>query len=370
MRLLHIIPSAAPELGGPSTAVVEMSAAQARRGHAVTVSSVESGRNLTRPGFAAEVVHVDCRLTRGPLAAAWEFSAEQALWLRRSVSHYDAVHIHAIYRAHSFLASRLARSAGVPYVVRPAGSLNLSDRTRRSAGSKRLYWRLLEQSTLAGAHAVHATSESEAEQICALGIDTRVEVVPHGVAADLLRLDRGDGFTAASPRVLYLGRVAPKKGLDRLIAALAHLPDDVQLDVAGRQEEPYASHCRSAAADAGVANRVRWHGHVGEHARHQLLAQAAVFVLPSEDENFGIAVLEAMAAALPVIVSKGVALGSVIAEHRCGVVAERDPESLAEALHYLLTSPSEASAMGSRGRAVAAKQTWDAVALRLEDLYA
>ncbi len=175
---------------------------------------------------------------------------------------------------------------------------------------------------------------------------------------------------ARRPLLLFLGRVSWKKGLDRLVAALAEVPG-ATLAVAGNDEEGYRAHLERLAAGAGVAGRVLFLGPVHGAGKAALLRGADLMVLPSYSENFGNVVLEAMAAALPAVVTPEVGLAPVVAESGAGLVAEGDPPRLAAALRALLADPDRRRAMGERGAAEAARRFgWDTIAARMEEVYA
>jgi glycosyltransferase involved in cell wall biosynthesis len=174
---------------------------------------------------------------------------------------------------------------------------------------------------------------------------------------------------AGPPFILFLGRVSWKKGLDRLVAALPHAPGAV-LAVAGNDEEGYRPALERLAAAHGVADRVAFLGPVQGNAKQRLLAAARTLVLPSYSENFGNAVLEAMAAGCPVVVTPEVGLAETVQTTGCGLVVDGSPETLGGALRRLLDDREAAEAMGRRGAEAAATQfAWPVVAREMERVY-
>jgi len=293
--------------------------------------------------------------------------------LRHTVAGFDVVHTHAIYLWPLWAAAREARRAGVPYVVSPRGMLEKELIERKSAIWKAALIGFVERANLQGAAAVHVTSRREAVEAEAFGFSLRqVTEIPNGVD-----LDRAGGSAspaiagaiAAAPYVLFLGRINWKKGLDRLIEAIAHAPG-ARLIVAGNDEEGYQPALESIARRSGVSDRVIFTGPVYGADKTALIDGARALVLPSYSENFGNVVLEAMAAGRPVIVSREVGLADLVRESGSGLVTDGMPERLGDAIAELSNDVRAGDAMGRRGRAAAARYSWDSVAAQMETLYA
>jgi glycosyltransferase involved in cell wall biosynthesis len=169
--------------------------------------------------------------------------------------------------------------------------------------------------------------------------------------------------------VLYLGRLSWKKGLDRLIAALAHVPD-ATLALAGGDDEGIRPRLEQSARAAGVADRILFLGPVDGAARTALLHRSAVLALTSYSENFGNAVLEAMAAGTPVLVTEEVGLATEVKSSGAGVVCAGEPSAVGAALRDLLADPERRATMGRAGRgAVAQRYGWAQVAAEMEGVY-
>jgi glycosyltransferase involved in cell wall biosynthesis len=288
---------------------------------------------------------------------------------------FDIAHLHSVFLRPTAIAARAAERAGVPYLVAPRGMLVPDLLRRRGRWRKGLWIRLVERRTLARAAGLHATSALEAEEAGRLGLPLpRIFVVPNGV--EMEPYEPGDPVSPAvgaviggDPFLLFLGRLSWKKGLDRLIPALVHVPG-VILAVAGNDEEGIGPTLAALTAEHGVAGRVIFLGEVGGTDKAALLHRTAGLVLPSYSENFGNSVLEAMAAGRPVVVTPEVGLADVVRESGAGVVVDGDPQTLGAALRSLLADPAGADAMGARGAAVVAQGFgWTAVAAEMEVVY-
>ena len=381
MRVLHVVPTYVPAWrhGGPVRAVHGLASALAARGHEVAVFTTDvngSGRlavPLATPTLLDDVsvsyfpVRPPRRLYRAP---------ELGRLLRRKMAGFDVAHLHSVFLWPTYAAARAAERARVPYLLAPRGMLVPDLLARRGRLRKRLWIDLVERRTLARAAGLHATSELEAEEAARLGLQLPpVFVVPNGV--DIAPWN-GDpeplassvrGLIAGKPFLLFLGRVSWKKGLDRLIPALAHVPRAL-LAIAGNDEESHEPVLRRLAIECGVTDRVTFLGPVGGADKAALLARAAALVLPSYSENFGNSVLEALAAGCPAVVTPEVGLAGVLRESGSGIVAEGAPERLGEALARLLADPVERAEMGRRGIALARSRfSWEVVATAMEKVY-
>jgi glycosyltransferase involved in cell wall biosynthesis len=220
---------------------------------------------------------------------------------------------------------------------------------------KRPYWSLFEGSHLERAAAIHATAEIERDEVLKALPRAEVFVVPNCVDS----VGNLESIARASYRIVFLGRVHKKKGLDILVPALAevarHLPA-VETLVAGPDDEGEWARVEELINKAVPRPRVRYLGAVNGSDRFRLLAESTVFVLPSHSENFGMSVVEAMACGTPVVVSRNCPWESVEREG-AGLWVENTPEVVARALLRVLRDPIAAGRMGEAGRRLAQRYT-------------
>jgi glycosyltransferase involved in cell wall biosynthesis len=362
MRVLHVVPTYLPatRYGGPIFAVHGLCRALVRRGLQVDVFTTNidgDGVSDVPIGVAVDVDGVRVHYFASPMRRLYYSPAmRKALHVR--VSDFDLVHTHSVFLWPTASAARAARQARVPYLISPRGMLVPELIQRKSRFTKKAWISLVEQRNFRHASAIHFTSEQELEDCGRLGVRVpRAAVVPNGIDIPTLRhLPRDPSL------VLYLGRITWKKGLDRLIEAVARLKS-ARLVIAGRDDEGYT-------ASLPRHERVTFVGEVGGATKERLLATAAMLVLPSVSENFGNVVLEAMAYGTPVIVTPGVGLASDVEKARAGIVTDGAPAALAEAIERLLADVDLRDAMGGRARAlVESRFGWDVVAGEMEALY-
>jgi glycosyltransferase involved in cell wall biosynthesis len=269
----------------------------------------------------------------------------------------------------------MARHLGVPYIVAPRGMLVEELIRRKNPLVKRAWIALFERRNIEHAAAVHVTSEIESKEIQQLGLEPRrIALVPNGIdlPPDQLIGISMPGATPASrqrPVILFLGRVNWKKGLDRLIPAMARV-SEAELVIAGNDEENYQPTLVTLAERSGVADRVRFLGAVDGSRKWDLLRQAKMLVLPSYSENFGNVVLEAMSIGCPVVVTPEVGLAPAVRKANAGLVVEGMPEKLAGAINSLLQDQDMRRRMGEAGRQAAVEQfSWDAIARQMDHVY-
>lgn len=381
MRILHVIGGVAPRYGGPSAALPALCRAVMDRGHHVEVLTtdidgparlpVPTGRPIPWQGVPTTVYRVQ-------RPRAYALAPALGLALRR-VREFDVVHVHSLYLFHTLAAALWCRRWGVPYVLRPHGSLSPYHRAVHGV-RKTVYELLVERRTLGQAAAVHCTSQAEAEAVRAFGVRAPVVVVPLPVdVATYARPVDPTGLLRRCPPacrgrrlVTFLGRVTPKKGVDVLVDAFARFAPrfpDVVLVIAGPDDGHLAA-VRARVQTHGLGERVCLLGLVTGEDKVALLQASTVLVLPSLDENFALSVAEALAAGTPVVVSPGVALHREIAAAESGLVAPRSPEGVARALTRLLAEPHLAVRCGANGRALAARLfAPERVGEQLEALY-
>lgn len=369
MRVLHVIPSLSSVHGGPTRALALMEEALTRQGIEVETATTDDDgprRRKSRPCGTAVREGTATRRYFTKRLDFYKVSPAFARWIRREVGSYDLVHIHALFSFVAPVAAAAARSAGVPYVIRPLGTLNRYGMEHRRPFLKQLSMKLLDGPALRHAAAVHFTSEAEAEEARRTGIAFRAAVIPLAVSPTEVSSASRE---PAGEELLYLSRLDPKKNLESLLGGLCELPPTVRLTVVGSGEAGYERSLKERARALGVDGRVHWAGHLEGQAKADAFARANVFVLPSFSENFGIAAAEALAAGLPCVLGRGVAIAPQVHDAGAGVMAGTSPQEIASALKQVLASSARDS-MSVRAAALAREHfSLDAMGSQLHKLY-
>lgn len=377
MKLLHVVPTYWPatRYGGPIHSVHGLCAELARRGHDVAVYTT----NVDGPGVSAVPIGVPVdrdgvAITYFATGAGRRFyrAPMLGLALARSLPDFDVVHAHSAFLWPPLAAAHAARRSDVPYVLSPRGMLVPELIARKSALAKKAWIQLFERRSVAAAAAIHVTSDIEGEDLARLGLQAkRLATIANGVDVPAPIPGRTRLDHLPRPIVLYLGRISWKKGLDRLIPAVAEI-DAAQLVIAGNDEEDLLPRLRKLAQEYAVADRTHFVGPVDGMEKWRMLAAADLLVLPSASENFGNALLEAMGAGVPVVTTRAVGLARAITDAGSGVVVEdQSIAGLAAALAALIGDPVLRQRMGANGRRlVRERYTWPAIAGNFEALYA
>jgi glycosyltransferase involved in cell wall biosynthesis len=359
MRVLHVVPSYFPAVryGGPVVSHRRLSESLAQAGVGVDIATTDAnGRDDLDVPIDRWVEMGGARVRyfhRWP-RVDFAFSTSLAKFLTKSVRNYDLVYVVGTFSFPSLVAGAAARSAGIPYIVAPLGTIQPWSLSQKR-WKKLPYWKLFERRNLEGASAIHVTSEPEADAVSRLFPRARIFLSPHGVDTvpppDVERNPR---------RVVFLGRIHKVKGFDVLIPALARVAaamPEVKTVVAGPDDVGEWARVEKLLESVSPRPAVRYVGPVNGDDRWALLASSAVFVLPSHTENFGVAVVEALACGTPVVVSRNTPW-RIVQERGAGFWVENTPEQVALALLAVLRDPTRARRMGAAGIELARAYSW------------
>jgi glycosyltransferase involved in cell wall biosynthesis len=380
MKVLHVIPSLSVLRGGPTFVVKALATHQARAGvevHVATTDDDDRGRQsvpLGTPVAAGGATY----WYFGRTTRTYESSLGLTSWLLRHTAEFDLVHIHSVFTFPATVAAKIAHRRSVPYVVRPLGVLNRWGLRSGRAWAKRLSIRLIEGDILRRAAAVQFSSVTElveSEEACALG---RTVVIPNPV--DIQPPDPPGLFRARYPAmagrraILFIGRLDPVKGIELLLDAFAvvrrRYPETL-LVVAGSGGECYTRKLRARADELGIADNIVWTGFLDMAGKGAALADADVFVAPSQSESFGVAAVEALGAGVPSVIGDGVGIAGEVSDAGAGLVVPPNARAIAAAVEYILQDHELAFGLASRARAlVSSRYRPDAVAAQVMKLYA
>jgi glycosyltransferase involved in cell wall biosynthesis len=417
MKVLHVIPSVSERSGGPGHAIISMCRSLQEQGTEVVIATTDHGMvsssEFQVPSSAFQLsspTSTDTRdgasspthnqsLTRNskletrnyykgvptlffPLqwGESFKYSKPLAAWLDANVKTFDVVHIHAVFNHACLAAARACRKHNVPYVVRPLGTLDPWSMKQKPL-RKFLFWQLAGKHMLKGAAAVHYTASAEqsaAEEslglnhgrVIPLGIDAQLPVSVNGKEI----LSRKLAKLGAHPYVLVLSRLHPKKGLDIFIDAFVSLVQkpnyrEWRLVIAGEGPVDYVQELKQKVAAHQVEDSVLFPGWLGGETKDAFLQHASLLALPSYHENFGLCVMEALAARVPVLVSPHVNLAEEIEAAGAGWISEIKTEDLEAALVEALRSESERDKRGKAGENLSRDFSSDRVASQLNALY-
>jgi len=367
LKVLHVVPSLGLRHGGVSVSIRELCYGLARLGVGVQVWTTSraydppiDGPTDDRLRSAGVGVRYFPVHPWGWLGQRYAYSPALSAALREGVWEADLVHIHALWLHPTRAAAQTCQQVGRPYIVSPCGALDPYS-LRIHWPLKRAYGLWIERRTLAGAAAVHFTSSQEQNQSDMLGTSPATFVVPRCLETDSIPATLPRSFRQQHPSIgeskilLFLGRLHPKKRLDivaRAFILAARRRGDLHLVISG-PEDGSGPPVRKLLQEAGMLDRTTFTGLLAGKEKWAAFRESSLFLLPSEDENFGMGALEAMSCGIPVLLSRQVGI-SAAAEHAgAGIVLEQNPSSWAEAIDQLLKNPQRMQDLGEAGRRLA-----------------
>ncbi len=333
MKIFHAVASLQASYGGPARSVPSLAAALNRCGCEATVWAADG--------------------SAGPQAGG-----------------ADVIHDHGIWLPHNWRLSGTARRLKIPRIVSPRGMLE-PWAMHHKRWKKRLAWLLYQRRCLASAGCIHATSEAEAEGIGRLRLGVPVCMIPNGV--DLPdRMPEEYPPRESSRRVaLFLGRIYPVKGLPMLVEAWSRIrPHGWVVEVAGPDEGGHQKEVERLIRHAGLEDQFRFTGLLEGRRKQEAFAGAELFILPTHSENFGMAVAEALASAVPVLTTTA-APWPLLEEKGCGWRVAPTPDAIAAGLAQATDLDSATLRnMGETGRELVGRSfSWNAAAEAMASVY-
>lgn len=396
MRILYSVQGYKPayRMGGPVQTAVAVAERLARRGHEVTVFTTDAnlGQRMTVP--VDQPVSVDgvevWYFKQMELIRRWFFfipyfskssgflyAPAMRRQLDRLVPQMDLVHVQMPFIYPTLAAAWAARKYDKPLFYHQHGVFD-PERLKFRGMKKKLYIGAIERPVMNQATTLIALTEAEEANYRALGARAPCRVIPNGIEpaptspADSQRAETRFNISPAAKVILFLARLHPVKGADRLIRAFLAIhrqfPETV-LVMAGPDEWGMAGRLRQETVQAGLGHRILFPGMVTGEAKEELLTRADLFCLPSSAEGFSVAVLEAMAHSTAVLLSPGCHFPE-IEEAGAGRVVSPEPEIWGKAMAEMLQDPVLLREAGERGRELVSRcYSWDAVTEQFIETY-
>lgn len=385
MKVLHIVSNLDDRYGGPSSSVpslVHAVSALGVGGEIFYIRTVENEYNtlvekygLANTGFPGYLI-----------GSGIYFSPQFYAAVRRRVREVDLVHLHGIWRFPAAAAAHAARAAGTPIICSPRSSL-MTESLKRSRAKKFLARTVFADRALHAARYIHVTSEKESSDVLKYSPFLQPRFIPNGVSipdclGTAIPCDGTDFLLAGQQvpndgkrNVVFFGRVHPRKGLHYLLEAWERLSPELRsrcrLIVAGHvEDQDYFDALKRKHHPLFECEEVVCLGHVGGRDKATLFALADIFAFPTDFENFGLGIAEALYACKPVITTDGTPWEAVRSAKAGWVTGARSVAELRDAVDAALAlSPSELERMGARGRAIADRFRWESLAPRYVEMY-
>ncbi len=255
------------------------------------------------------------------------------------------VHITAIWNFPVSAGAYLSRKFKIPYIISPIGTLDPNVIKIKSYFIKKFYYNLISKRDIKGASTIHYTTEYEREKTQEYwGIKNQGFIIPRGI--EIHKFEKSDErifnkipFLRNKKYVLFLSRINWKKGLDILIPAFYEILKDfkdIYLVITGPDNEGYGEKVKKWVNDYGIDKNVIFTGPLYGEEKILILKNAEIFVLPSYSENFGMAVVEAMASGVPVLISDKVGIYKEVEKYNAGIITQTKMESVCKGIKILL----------------------------------
>lgn len=368
MNVLHVIPSIAEESSGPTYYMLRMGNSLADAGVKVKLHTL-----LPLPRLSMQLQFQVKGYPRYDLFNMG-FSPEMRRGLAKAASSMDIIHNNSLWMMPNLYPYKVAMRSGCKIVTSPHGTLS-AWALARGRWKKRVFGALFQYPALRHTDMWHATCEKEYEEIRNMGFRQPVAIVPIGMDVPEFLVSGSEFLVPGSvtenqmKKVVFFGRLHKVKGVDRLVRAWEEVArEGWELLIAG-PDCGMLEELKGIVAERKLP-RVSFVGEINGHAKYEFLAAADIYVLPSDTENFGVTVAEALASGTPAIVSQGAPWHGMEREG-CGRWVPIGVEPLAAALKELMAmSDDERAAMGARGREWMRRDfSWKSIGAKMKSSY-
>lgn len=325
-KVLRVVTTMNPAAGGVADSVRQsIDLAYHKYQVSIDVLSFDDGENFLNGMNKVAFKHHS--ISRGVSSYAWNF--EYLGWLMKNINSYNLVIFDGLWQFH-ILGGFISKIKSVPYVVFTHGMLDPYFNENRFKYIKKLpFWFLFERNVLALSKAVVFTTDNEEKKakssfplaawnsdVCTLGVSPEVGVnySPDG-------------------NVVFLSRIHPKKGLELLISSVSIMSEsNLEFEIYGPGDGDYIKSLKKFCVSRSVGDRFFWRGGIWGKDKWNVLSNSSLFVLTSYQENFGIAVAEALSVGVPVLITNNIDISGFVLDYGAGFVVDADPVSIANAL--------------------------------------
>lgn len=374
--MLHIVPSMARAWGGPVAVVENLTAALAAGGVDCTVIAVTGGRfisdTLSIPGVSTKLFSLSV------FGRFWSgHSLSSSDWLNKHIREFDVIHIHELWNHLHYTGAKAARRHEIPYIITPHGELGEWELAQKGL-KKRIFMAVTQRKTLQKAGAIQALTMAEDLSIKRQGISTPIHVIPNGVSPinlddhDTGNIEKFFRELQPGPKILFLGRLHLKKGIDFLFEVLARVLEfrpSATLVVAGPDEDGSGPKLLRRFQQSAIDPvHYRFVGVIGSAEARMALRLSDVYVQPSRSEGFSMSALEAISEGTPVVITTACNFDEIESDGAGKVVAP-DPIELADAIIEIIKDPEVARKMSASATNLAARYSWKTVSRQVAEMY-
>ena len=330
MRILHVISSCNPATGGPIEGIKQFYKVYKKLNIEVNILSNDNPKdNFLNDKRLPKVI------ATGPLPIIYKklnnFNPKLLEWLKINIKNYDFIIVNGIWQFHNYAVYKVARKFNIPYFIFPHGMLDpwFNEKYFFKKIKKYIYWYLIQHKILNNAKKILFTSKTELKlaKKSFWPYNVREKFLGYGIKGNPYLGSKKNIFlkkykTLKHKKILlYLGRVAEKKGLDLLLTAFSYTKDsDMRLVIAGNNNNNYAKKIVALIDKLKIKKFITWTGPIYKKFKWDTYSAASLFCLPSHQENFGISVVESLSSGTPVLISNKINIHNIIKKYRCGYV--------------------------------------------------
>ncbi len=362
MKVLQIIPSYSLAWGGPPKVVHDLSRSLISKGLKIDILTTCQVNDISYP-IPDNVKLI--KMNPSKLSVFWTgFSIQLISFLRNHLNDYDLIHIHELWHFPHFIAYMLRKKS--PFIVTVHGELD-DWCLKHKQLKKSFYSSLIQKKILKEANIIHVLTNQERKNTIEYlnGFSGNIEVIPNGIdVAEFASASEDLSFLQQYPSllnkkyILFLGRINAKKGLDLLIEAFEILSKEhsnIFLVLAGPDSEGYQAKVMRDVIQRNLSEKVIFAGTLSGNTKYSAIKNSELFVLPSYSEGFPMAVLEAMACEIPVVISNKTGINREVEEHNAGVIVKTNPTSISDGIIRLITDYDFKIKIAKNGKKMALK---------------
>ena len=346
MKIVHVISNFSLSYGGMATACKEIAEGQAKVGEDVTVvtSNLDYPIGVLKKTFSKTLYENGVRIYYCPVFfKPLVFSLKLLKCLQQEISNADLVHVHGLFRFPQTFSCWYSRKIGKPYIVSPHGCLDPAVNNNKERYFRRhMYQMIFEKNNLNNADKIHFTALEEKNLAKNLIPVNKGVIIPNGINTGEYNKLPNAGFfeltynvNVNSYKMLFLGRITWKKGLDILLPALKIIKEKIPniiLLIVGPDNEGYKNKLLKVIEKLNISQYIKFIGLLDKDGVKKAYVDSDIFVLPSYSENFGLTIIESMACGCPVIISKNVNIHEDISSENLGYVINCKPNEIAESV--------------------------------------
>ncbi|CAN5601649.1 glycosyltransferase [soil metagenome] len=362
MKVLHVIPSLSKLKGGPTPITLNMVEALRKQGVDATILSTDDDDNgrldveinkwTTYEGLP---VYFLSRFLF-PIKD-FIYCPGMKQWLANHLKEYDLIHTHYLFSYAPNVAARMAKKAGIPYIMTPYGML--APWAISHQHHKKLFFNFHQKKLLKNAQGIHCSTITEIKNVQDYGVHENLFINPYIVKSNALipdakiELRKLYSITDSEVIILYLARLHQMKQPELLIQAIHRLKKEglsVHLLMAGNGTDSYENYLKEKATSLKDQGAFTFAGFVSGRQKEILYQGSDIYVLPSHSENFGMTVCEASVSQTPVIITPGVQIADEMEKSGSGLIAENTVESIIQKIRMLINDSHLRKTMGENGR--------------------